>query len=72
MSSPDKKSSSWHIAAYSFEVFEAMLERYGNAEAAKRNPAEIQRLFQEAIPPKTAADVIYQIQAEQDAWLTAS
>jgi hypothetical protein len=57
------------LDAYSFAVFEAMFQTYGNAEAAKRNSEEIQRMFKEGAPAQTTADMIHEMQTEHDAWV---
>lgn len=57
------------LDAYSFAVFEAMFRSYGNAEAAKLNPDEIRRMFEDGAPAQVTADMIHEMQAEHDAWL---
>lgn len=57
------------LAAYEFEVFEAMFRLYGSAEPAKRNRDEIARMFREGAPAETTAAMIHEIQTEHDAWV---
>jgi len=65
----ENNGSAEALAAYEFEVFEAMFRLYGSAEPAKRNRDEIARMFREGASAETTAGMIHEIQTEHDAWV---